>query len=38
MVVDKKVLHEMIEQLSESDQKSAYEFFIAFTAKSKKRS
>ncbi|CUA80541.1 hypothetical protein [Anoxybacillus suryakundensis] len=36
MAVDKKVLHEMIEQLSESDQKSAYEFLLYLLQRSKK--
>ncbi|WP_297990942.1 hypothetical protein [Anoxybacillus sp.] len=36
MVVDKKVLHEMIEQLSESDQKSAYEFLLHLLQRAKK--
>ncbi|MGG6433332.1 hypothetical protein ACPF7I_13095 [Anoxybacillus sp. D401a] len=36
MAVDKKVLHEMIEQLSESDQKSVYEFLLHLLQRAKK--
>ncbi|WP_461201596.1 hypothetical protein [Anoxybacillus sp. TBDG-1] len=36
MVVDKKLLHEMIEQLRESDQQSAYEFLLHLLQKAKK--